>query len=317
LFGRGWETSAEADLARGSWPPLEWLAVFMHVLVTGANGLLGSALVSQLAPHHDVLGLDLPELDITDRASVERAFECAAPDVVIHCAAYTDVDRAESEPDLALLVNGQGAGLVAQCCEARGSHLIHISTDYVFSGEAGHAPFLPTDRPAPINAYGHSKLAGEVAVREHCPAATIVRTCGLYGLRGRSFVAAILSRALAGEPLKVVDDQTVGAPTYAVDLAQALATLASLRPGGIVHLVNAGVCTWYEFAVEVLRAGGLAEHPIEPVPTDQFARPARRPAFSALASGAAHSAGLALRPYAEALHDFIPTWLAEWTRRAR
>lgn len=286
----------------------------MRVLITGSNGLLGSALVARLAPHHDVVGLDLPELDITDRASVERAFECARPHLVIHCAAYTDVDRAESEQDRALLVNGCGAGLVSRCCAKCSAHLIHISTDYVFSGEAGRAPFLPTDPPAPINAYGRSKLAGEVAVRENCPSATIARTCGLYGHVGRSFVAAILSRALGGEPLKVVDDQTVGAPTYAVDLADALAELAVLRPGGIVHVVNAGICTWYEFAREALRAAGLANHPVEPVATAQFPRPAPRPVFSALASGPAHSAGLALRSYGEALDEFIPTWLAEQAR---
>jgi len=282
----------------------------MRVLITGAHGLLGSTLVERLAPQHHVTGLDLPELDITDACSVDRAFARVAPDVVVHCAAYTDVDRAESEEELALQVNGEGAGLVAGACAECGAHLIHISTDYVFSGEAGRAPFLPTDRPAPINAYGRSKLAGEVAVREHWSSATIARTCGLYGHRGRSFVAAILSRALSGAPLTVVDDQTVGAPTYAGDLAGALAELVVLRPGGTVHLVNTGICTWYEFARQALRAAGLPDHPIEPVATEQFARPAKRPAFSALASGPEHAAGLRLRTYEDALDEFVPIWVA-------
>jgi len=276
----------------------------MRMVVLGARGLLGRDLCAAAGRAHDVLPLDLPDCDITQREAVREALRDHAPDSVVNCAAYTSVDGAESEPERAFAVNADGARNVALGCAQLGANLIHLSTDYVFAGDATE-PYEAGAATAPASVYGRSKLAGEEAVREALTDALIVRSCGLYGLHGPSFVSAILTRALRGEPLKVVDDQTVGAPTYAVDLADAIIRLAEARAGGIRHFVNAGVCTWHEFARVVLECAGLGNYPIEPVTTEALGRPAPRPRYSALSPSEPR-----LRPYREALAEFVPRWLA-------
>src|SRR5574342_209756 len=194
----------------------------MRIRGTGAEGQLGSELMRALAPHGDVIPPTQAEMDVTDR----KCAECVAalqPEWVVHTAAATDVDGCEREPKLAMAVNAEGTRRVAEGCRRVGAGLVYLSTDYVFDGRKG-APYSEGDPPAPLNAYGRSKLAGEQATREVALRWTIVRTAWLYGIHGKNFVKTILGKAAAGEPLRVVDDQ-VGSPTHAADVAEAVALL--------------------------------------------------------------------------------------------
>ena len=224
----------------------------MRILITGANGQLGVALSQALAGRAEVIGRDLPAFDIT-------AADCAAqvaaltPDWVVHAAAATDVDGCEKNPAMAAAVNADGTRRIAEGCRRAGAGLVYISTDFVFDG--GQAiPYVETDAPRPLSAYGRSKLAGEQAVREVAPRWAIARTAWLYGVHGRNFVKTIVTKAAAGESLRVVDDQ-VGSPTYAGDLARALAQLMAEGLTGVFHLTNAGSCSWFEFTREILIGG--------------------------------------------------------------
>jgi len=256
----------------------------MKVLITGSSGLLGRAAVSafRLYIGAEVIGLSQHELDITDAQRVNALFQQLRPDLTIHCAAYTRVDDCETNEAEACRVNGDGSGNVARSAHETGSRLIHISTDYVFGGdESTPIPVdHPTGAPEELSAYGRSKLLGEQQVRQQHPRATIVRTAWLFGEAGPCFPRSILERARGGAPLRVVNDQ-IGSPTYAPDLARALCELVRSDAGGTFHITNAGQCNWYEFAVEILRQAGI-DAAIEPVTTDAFPRPARRPAYSVL-----------------------------------
>lgn len=279
----------------------------MRVLVTGATGLLGSEVVSAFRrdPGADVVGLGHHELDVTDEALVRSRFETLAPDLVIHCAAYTKVDDCEANEDHARCVNGDGAGHVATAAHACAARLFHISTDYVFDGEAQrpYAEDHPPAAPERLSAYGRSKLLGEELVRRGHPEAVLVRTAWLFG-NGPCFPRTILERAHRGEPLRVVSDQ-VGSPTYASDLAEALVELAHDEAGGIYHITNAGDCSWHAFAVEILRAAGI-DSAIAPIRACELDRPARRPAYSVLDNRRyCELAGGPLRPWQEAVADFL------------
>lgn len=256
---------------------------------------------------HEVIGLDLPGCDITDRQSVRRFTGDARPDAVIHCAAYTDVDGCERNPDRAMLVNGEGTRHVAEAARIAGARLVAISTDYVFDG-AKRAPYLEDDPPNPRSAYGRSKLAAERAALEQ-PNSLVVRTAWLYGRHGRHFVGAILERARRGEPLRVVADQ-VGSPTWSRHLARALAALAAGHATGIVHATGSGQCSWHEFAsaiVEEAAARGLAEAvPVAPITSAQFDRPAPRPAYSVLSNARLKELGVVPLPHwRDALREFL------------
>jgi dTDP-4-dehydrorhamnose reductase len=278
----------------------------MRVLVTGAKGQLGVELVSLLTPDHEVTGLDLPELDIT-RSEATTAVADLRPDWVIHAAAATDVDGCERDPALAQAVNGDGTRHVAEGCRWIGAGLIYLSTDFVFDGLKG-APYTEGDAPAPLSAYGRSKLAGEQAVRAIAPRWAIVRTAWLYGLFGRNFVKIIVGKAAAGESLRVVDDQ-VGSPTSAHDLAQALGRLLARELTGVFHLTNAGACSWHGFTRAILDQSGFGRTPLSPITSEALNRPARRPACSVLANAAWAAAGEApLRPWPEALADMLAAW---------
>jgi dTDP-4-dehydrorhamnose reductase len=278
-----------------------------RVLVAGARGLLGAPTVSVFRRiGAEVKAVDLPEMDITDQAQVARQFNDFKPDLVINCAAYTQVDACEQKEELARTVNGLGAGLVAEKAAACAARLIHISTDYVFEGDAAR-PYReddPTGRPEKLSAYGRSKLLGEQLVRRHHPSALIVRTAWLYGPDGVCFPKAILQRARQDGRLRVVNDQT-GSPTYAPDLAAALDQLARLGSSGVVHVTNSGACTWYEFACEIVRLTGL-DVPVTPVATAEFPRPARRPAYSVLDNSVyIHTTGRPLRSWPEAVAEYV------------
>ena len=256
----------------------------MRILVTGAGGMLGTD-VRRAAESADVevVGWSRSELDVTDSQAVAQKLRRLAPAVVINCAAWTDVDRAKLDEQRAATVNGAGAGNVARAAAATGAWTVHISSDYVFDGSKS-TPYLESDRPAPLSAYGRSKLAGERAVQSAAPDAhTVVRTSWLFGHGGRCFPRTILRLAAERDVLTVVDDQ-VGSPTFTGHLAPALIELATAaRPEGTVHLSSGGECSWCEFAQAVVQAAQLNAE-IKPGRTEDMERPAPRPPYSALRS---------------------------------
>ncbi len=255
-----------------------------RLLVTGAHGLLGSEIVPMFRDAFEVVPVDLAHCDITAAAEVSRLFREARPDIVIHCAAYTAVDRAETEREKAFLVNGQGTRNVAECCARAGSLLVTFGSDYVFGGMGGR-PCLEGDETHPLSAYGESKLAAERACAESGAKFLSIRTQWLYGAHGRNFITAILDRAKKGEALRVVDDQT-GCPTWARDLADATRRLIEADATGIVHFSNGGETTWFEFA-RMIVAEAFPDRTIEiaPVSTASLALPASRPTYSPLDKG--------------------------------
>lgn len=282
----------------------------MRVLVTGARGMLGQALTPRLAARHETLGCDIAEFDITDAAVTRAAIAAFAPNVVVHCAAMTQVDRCESEADLAFRVNGEGTRHVAEAAAAAGAGLIYLSTDFVFDG-AKPEPYLEDDPPAPISVYGASKLAGETAARAAGGAHAIVRTSWVFGPGGPNFVETMLRLAArrrenpASPPLRVVGDQ-VGAPTYTLDLADALVALVGSGRTGIFHVTNSGSCSWHEYACTVLRMAGQGDTPVERISSAEWSAPARRPAQSRLANAAWARAGFApLRSWQDALAHYL------------
>jgi dTDP-4-dehydrorhamnose reductase len=256
----------------------------MRVLITGAGGMLGQDTVEAVAAAgYECVGLAHAELDITNLPEVRSAISAVSPDVVVNCAAWTDVDGAEAAYDSALAVNGDGPGNVARAANDAGAWTIHISSDYVFDGEK-RSPYLESDPTRPLSAYGRSKLAGEVAVAGAAPERhTIVRSSWLFGVHGRCFPATILHLARERDELAVVDDQ-VGCPTFTGHLAAALVELCDRRPPhGTLHLAGRGACSWYELAREIVAVAGL-DCEITPSTTAEQGRPAPRPAYSVLGS---------------------------------
>ncbi len=273
------------------------------LLITGAAGQLGQALVQEGGRQGwEVVATDVAELDITDPQAVWGELSRQRPEVVINAAAATRVDDLESDPDGALLVNGLGPRNLAVACRRLGMKLIHLSTDYVFDG-AKPGPYVEWDRTAPLSVYGQSKLLGEEWVRQQCPDHFIVRTAWLYGLPGPNFVTAILARArnlAPGGELKVVHDQR-GTPTSTLALAPQLLALAATEAFGTYHATCQGETTWYEFACLILSAAGITVR-VTPCMTEEFPRPAPRPANSVLANRLLQVAGL----------DRMPAWQAAY-----
>ena len=271
----------------------------MRILITGADGQLGMELVRALAPHGDLIRSTLADMDITHPGCADKV-ATLRPEWVVHAAAATDVDGCEREPEQAMAVNAEGTRRVAEGCRRAGAGLVYLSTDYVFDGSK-ESPYAEWDHPAPLNAYGRSKLEGEQATQNVAPHWTIVRTAWLYGIHGRNFVKTILAKVAAGEPLRVVKDQ-VGSPTYAGDVADAIALLLSRERTGMYHVTNGGACSWYEFAREILRLAGFDQIAVTPITSAELDRPARRPAYSVLENAAWNAAGFPpLRPWREAL----------------
>lgn len=276
----------------------------MKLLVTGARGMLGSDLCEVLASRHDVAGVDIEDVDITMRDETRELVTKIAPNCVVHCAAYTDVDRSESEPDKAFLVNAQGTGNVALGCRDAGSTMVYISTDYVFDGRAKR-PYREDDTPSPLGVYGASKLEGEKRVRETVPEHFIVRTSWLFGLHGRNFVDTIIRLGQDRDTLEVVNDQ-VGSPTFTRDLSRGLASVVGSNEFGTYHACNDGTCSWLDFAQEILRAWGNAKTKVLPIDSAKLGRPAKRPAMSVLDTSLFQSTfGFSMPHWKDALAEYL------------
>lgn len=284
-------------MSQGSW------------FVTGAEGQLGSALRRQLAARGDAFhGRDL-ELDVADAAAVEQELESlegGPPAVLVNAAAFTHVDRCEQDPELARRVNALAPGGLAALCVRTGVRFVHVSTDYVFDGEADQP--IPEDAPAaPRSVYGRTKWEGERSVRAEDPSALIVRTSWVFG-RGRNFVGAVLEQAeraeAEGGALRVVDDQR-GRPTWAEDLATAILWLVDAGQGGVFHFANQGEATWWDLARAALDERGFGAVPIERIATEALDLPAPRPRYSVLDCAKARAAGVPMRPWREALAAYL------------
>jgi len=277
------------------------------VVVIGAAGMLGRDLVPVFEPAFErVVGLDLPDIDIGDIDSINKCLgRYREPVVIANLAAMTDVDGCETRVDEAYRVNGQGPANLAAFSARNGHFLVQISTDYVFDGSK-HSPYREDDERAPMSVYGKSKEQGETRVRQvipdrHC----IVRTSWLYGPHGKNFVEAILGAASQRDTLEVVDDQR-GRPTYTQDLAEALVEICKRRLVGTYHVANAGDATWYDFAVEILRRGGLSRVEVKPINTEKLGRPAPRPRYSVLDTSLFERVtGMRLRPWQKALEHYF------------
>ncbi len=273
----------------------------MHIVVTGHRGQLGQALLRSLA-HEELHGLDLPEADITDPASIIDTIGKFQPQVVIHAAAMTDVDGCERNPELAFRVNVLGTQNIALACTRCNAALLYVSTNEVFDGRLGRA-YYEWDSPSPLSVYAHSKAAAEFYVRTLLQRFYIVRTAWLYGQGGRNFVTKILAAADRPGPLRVVTDE-VSTPTYAIDLAQAIARLIRTGHFGFYHFTNGGSCSRYEWACKILELAGKREVAVEQITTDQWQRAAPPPLYTPLVNFAGAALGITLRPWAEALEEY-------------
>ena len=278
----------------------------MRVLVIGCNGQLGSALMPVLARNRSlaVLGNDYPDIDIADPHSIDLVFGGFDPDFVINCAAYTAVDDAESNEDMAMRINGLGPRHLADECRKSGTWMVHVSTDYVFDGSAT-SPYAEDETPSPASAYGRTKLAGDRAVQELLPASHyLIRTAWLYGLQGSNFVKTMLRLEKERDTVSVVTDQ-VGQPTYAADLATQIGLLLDRHPApGTYHGTNSGEVSWFEFTREIFRLAGADPDRVLPTTSAEFVRPAPRPAYSVLGHDRWMQEGLPeMRPWREALEQ--------------
>ena len=275
----------------------------MRVVITGANGQLGHDLVRILGAEHEVFGFGREELDITKLEQVRHVIGTIKPDAVIHSAAYTAVDLAESEEDCTYLVNAFGSRNVAMAAEEVGAKVCYISTDYVFDGQS-EIPYREYDKTNPLGVYGKSKYAGEQLVQSVSTRYYIVRTSWVYGVNGNNFVKTMLKIGAERDQLKVVHDQ-IGSPTYTYDLCHFLNQLIQTDYYGIYHATNTGVCSWYEFAKAIFEESGMTVQ-IDPCTTEEFPRPAPRPKNSVMEHLAIRAQGLPdLRHWREALRDFL------------
>lgn len=276
----------------------------MRVIVTGAGGQLGFDIIKQLEKNGDEpFAADLPEVDITDNACVEAFFDKVKPEAVIHCAAYTNVDGAESNKELCRAINRDGTLNVAKAAQKHGAKLVYISTDYVFDGE-GTEPFETDSPKAPCNHYGVTKLEGEVAASENCEKCFIVRISWVFGINGKNFVKTMLRLAKEREELTVVCDQT-GSPTYTPDLSELICEMIKTEKYGVYHATNENYCSWAEFAAEIMRLAG-EKTKIIPVASSEYKTVAVRPLNSRMSKTSLDNAGFRRLPtWQDALERFL------------
>ncbi|MBU1127991.1 MAG: dTDP-4-dehydrorhamnose reductase [Candidatus Omnitrophica bacterium] len=291
----------------------------MKILVTGSSGMLGTDLCDVLADKHDVVGIDIArgkgqesrvkkfhEVDITELEAARKVIEAEQPDIIVHAAAWTDVDGCEREQDKAEKINVEGTRNIASVSELAGIPVVLVSTDYVFDGEKT-APYVESDLPGPLGVYGRTKLESEKIVMKSLTYYVIVRTSWLYGRYGRNFVDTIVTKGETGEKLEVVEDQTAS-PTYTKDLANALKRIiASGVAAGqeILHISNAGQCSWCEFAKKILALKNINTE-VKGISSERCGRPAKRPGFSVLDNGRFNKLlGCQMRPWQEALAEYL------------
>ena len=248
----------------------------MKVLVTGINGQLGHDVMGELKKRgYEAVGVDIEEMDITDAQCVKRVITQAAPEAVVHCSAYTAVDRAEEEVELCRRVNAEGTKNVAEVCAELDCKLLYLSTDYIFSGE-GERPWEPGDEPDPLNVYGLTKYEGEQEIKSRINKYFIVRISWVFGINGNNFIKTMLRLGRENGAVRVVDDQ-IGSPTYTYDLAVLLVDMIETEKYGEYHATNEGICSWYEFAKEIFAAAGMNEVEVTPVSSEEFPAKAKRP----------------------------------------
>lgn len=265
------------------------------ILVTGANGMLGQDLCPTLSDNgYDVIETNIDTLDITNPDMAETVISNENPDIIIHCAAYTNVDKAEEDFKTAELINVKGTENLVKVCAKNNFPLVYISTDYVFDGKKT-TPYTPDDSPNPINIYGKTKLGGEEVIKKYCEKYYIIRTSWLYGHHGKNFVETMIS--LANKPeLKVVDDQ-IGCPTWTMDLSDGILKIINNKPCGTYHVCGSGETSWFGFAKEVFNQAGISVN-IIPCTTSEFPRPAKRPKYSVMDNdGICRDWKLALKDY--------------------
>ena len=269
----------------------------MKVLVTGYNGQLGWEVVRLLEERGvPCRGVDVQDFDLTDGEAVKNYVRDYAPDVIVHCAAYTAVDRAESEPEICAAVNGDGTMNMVRAALSVDAKLVYISTDYVFSGE-GEAPWKEEDPYDPKNVYGLSKVQGEIAVRSLMQKYFLLRVSWLYGIHGKNFVRTMLRLGKEKKEIRVVDDQ-IGSPTYAVDVARVICDLISTEKYGIYHVVNDGYMSWAQFTRLILAGAGLNCR-VVPIPSSEYPTPARRPLNSRMDTSKLRKSGVHPMPTVE------------------
>ena len=250
----------------------------MRVFVTGVKGQLGYDVMNELEKQGlEGIGVDIDEMDITDADQVNKVIKEAAPDAVIHCAAYTAVDAAEDNQEICRKVNAQGTENIAKVCEELDIKMMYISTDYVFNGQ-GERPWKPDDKREPLNVYGQTKYEGELAIEEHVKKFFTVRIAWVFGVNGKNFIKTMLNLGKTHDHLTVVNDQT-GSPTYTYDLARLLVDMIQTDKYGRYHATNEGICTWYEFACEIFKQAGMNVS-VAPVSSDEYPAKAKRPSNS-------------------------------------
>ena len=282
----------------------------MHWFVSGSRGQLGSALLEQLSrAGADADGADIDTFDVSDERAVrERIAHLARPLVWVNAAGFTQVDRCEREPELAHRGNAQAPALLARACAEVGARLVHVSTDYVFAGDA-QRPYREDDPTAPRSVYGRTKLEGDLAVLAASREFLVVRTSWVFG-KGRNFIAAVLAQAAARRdgsasgPLRVVDDQ-LGRPTYAVDLAAAIVQLVAARASGVVNFANQGIASWWDLARHALDQAGYPDLAIDRIKTAELSTDAVRPAWSVLDTALVESLGVEPRPWQDAVSAYL------------
>jgi len=289
----------------------------MNILITGISGMLGVDLYRSLREENEVVGFDVRDfpsvsfsppiihkIDITNLGKLKNFFYQLSPDIVIHTAAYTDVDGCEKDPDKAYKINALGTRNVALACQEIKASLMYISTDFVFRGDKNE-PYIEFDGPSPLSIYGKSKLAGENYVKAFLNRYFIVRTSWLYGRYGKNFVETILNLAQEKGELTVVDDQ-LGSPTFTIDLAEKIKILIKTELYGTYHITNSGSCSWYEFAKEILKLADIKGTKIKPITSKELRRPAPRPKFSVLKNYCLKlSMGNSMREWREALKEYM------------
>jgi dTDP-4-dehydrorhamnose reductase len=273
----------------------------MRVMILGASGLLGQALMRE-GSGDEVIGLSSREVDIRDEKKVRETVESIYPDWIVLAAAYTNVDGCETNQELAFAVNRDGAAHVAQAANRVGAKLLFVSSDYVFDGTKTSA-YETDDKRNPLSVYGRSKAEAEVRLQALMPECSIARTSWLFGAGGKCFPDTILKLAETRPALDVVNDQR-GCPTYSIDLARAIIQLCRKDAKGIFHVTNAGNCTWFEFASEIVKQSGLTTE-VRPIATEQMPRPARRPAYSVLSSASLVRFGITMPGWQDAVTRYL------------